>query len=82
MWVYVPPTGYVMPQPQCIPPNTYQMPPDPNVFNSNLVWQGTYTQDGENHHMSWTKFAAAPGQVLRGKGNDDIGEFILQGYVE
>lgn len=32
--------------------------------------------------MTWTKFTAAPGQVLRGKGHDDIGEFILQGYVE
>ena len=80
-WVYVPPTGYMMPQPMCIPPNTYQMPPA-DVFDSNLVWQGTYTQDGELHHMTWTKFTAAPGQVLRGKGNDDIGEFILQGYVE
>jgi hypothetical protein len=28
------------------------------------------------------KFQAAPGQVVRGKGHDDIGEFILQGYVE
>ena len=32
--------------------------------------------------MTWFKFIAAPGQVLRGKGTDDIGEFILQGYVE
>ena len=32
--------------------------------------------------MTWCKFMAAPGQVLRGKGRDDIGEFILQGYVE
>ena len=32
--------------------------------------------------MSWYKFIAAPGQVLKGRGNDDIGEFILQGYVE
>ena len=45
MWVYVPPTGYVMPQPQCIPPNTYQLPADPNVYNHNVVWKGTYRQD-------------------------------------
>lgn len=32
--------------------------------------------------MTWMKFEAAPGQVLRGKGRDDIGEFCLQGYVE
>lgn len=32
--------------------------------------------------MTWTSFYACPGQVLRGKGHDDIGEFILQGYVE
>ena len=79
--VYMPPTGYLMPQPICIPPPTYVMP-QPDVFDSNLVWQGTYQQDGENHHMTWFKFMAAPGQVLRGKGTDDIGEFVLQGYVE
>lgn len=32
--------------------------------------------------MTWLKFTATPGQVLRGKGHDDMGEFILQGYVE
>lgn len=79
--VYVPIIGYQMPAPVCIPPPTYVMP-KPDVFNSNLVWQGTYTQNGENHHMTWMKFEAAPGQVLRGKGQDDIGEFCLQGYVE
>ena len=58
--VYIPPTGYLMPMPVCVPPPTYVMPP-PDVFDSNLVWQGTYTQDGEYHHMEWTKFTAAPG---------------------
>lgn len=79
---YGPPTGYVMPQPQCIPPNTYQMPADPNVYDNNVVWSGIYEQDGEDHEMAWTNFSAAPGQVLRGKGRDDNGHFILQGYVE
>ena len=41
MMVYMPPTGYLMPQPICIPPPTYVMP-QPDVFDSNLVWQGTY----------------------------------------
>ena len=82
MWVYVPPTGYIMPQPQCIPPNTYQLPADPNVYNHNVVWKGTYRQDEMDYIMAWTNFSAAPGQVLRGKGMDDIGEFVLQGYVE
>ena len=74
--VYMPPTGYMPPQPINMPPPTYQAPP-PDVFDSNLVWQGTYQQYGENHHMSWYKFTAAPGQVLKGRGRDDIGEFIL-----
>ena len=32
--------------------------------------------------MTWMSFQARPGKVVRGKGNDDIGEFILQGLVE
>jgi hypothetical protein len=27
-------------------------------------------------------FQARPGEIVRGKGHDDIGEFVLQGWVE
>jgi hypothetical protein len=40
-------------------------------------------EDGIEHEMTWFKFTASPGQVLRGKGiNPEIGEYVLQGYVE
>ena len=78
---YVSPTGYLPPAPQFMPPPTYPVP-QPDVFISNAVWVGFYNQDGQDHPVTFKNFQARPNEVVRGKGKDDIGEFILQGYVE
>ena len=78
---YMPIAGYQMPQQAYIPPQGYNIP-KPDQFQSNSVWQGYYEQDGEQHPMTWMSFQARAGEVVRGKGHDDIGEFVLQGWVE
>lgn len=78
---YIPIAGYAMPQPACVPPQGYPIP-KPDQFVSNAVWQGYYEQDGQQHDMTWLSFQAKPGEIVRGKGHDDIGEFVLQGWVE
>ena len=32
--------------------------------------------------MTWHNFHAHPGEIVRGKGHDEIGEFVLQGWVD
>ena len=78
---YIPIMGYQMPSQAYIPPQGYVIP-KPDQFQSNSVWEGYYVQDGEEHHMTWKAFQARPGEIVRGKGYDDIGEFVLQGWVE
>ena len=78
---YVPIMGYQMPSQPCIPPAGYNIPPA-DKFQSNSVWQGYFEQGGQRHDMTWMAFQARPGEIVRGKGHDDIGEFVLQGWVE
>ena len=78
---YMPIAGYQMPQPAFIPPQGYNIP-KPDQFQSNSVWQGYYEQDGERFDLTWMSFQARAGEIVRGKGHDDIGEFALQGFVE
>ncbi len=78
---YIPIPGYPMPQPACIPPPSYKLP-DPEEFQSNAVWQGYYEQDSQKHDMTWLYFQARSGEIVRGKGQDDTGKFVLQGWVE
>ena len=32
--------------------------------------------------MTWFSFQARPGDIVRGRGNDEVGEFVLNGHAE
>jgi hypothetical protein len=44
-------------------------------------WQGFYVQDGKQAEMRFDHFNINRG-IVKGKGNDVVGEFSIQGNVE
>ena len=48
----------------------------------NILLRGYYVQNGSKHQMNFGTVVISDGGEVYGKGNDEVGDFIIKGNIQ